>query len=322
MKQFTRCIGMWLAGTALVFTGGGAGAQETTLRAAVFVPITSAYGEVFGRFIEKINKEGKGLVQIRLVGGPEAVPSFEQGNAVRGGVLDMASIPPSFYASIAPEADAAILSNQSVPLQRKSGAWDELNRIHNQKMGSWLLATYGQGVAFHLYTNKPVAAIGDVKSLKLRTVPNYTPFFTTLGATLATLPPGEVQAALERGVVDGYGWPLLGIFDLGWGQYTKYRVEPGFYDVVVNILVNLNKWKSLREDQRAFLLRMGQWMDEDNMAWVKEKSAIEMKRQRDAGINAVNLGPAYRSQAYNAYWAELTKRAPDAIKTLRPLLEK
>ena len=86
--------------------------------------------------------------------------------------------------------------------------------------------------------------------------------------------------------------------------------------------MNLNKWKSLREDQRAFLSRMGQWMDEENMAWVKEKSAIESMRQRDAGINAINLGPAYRSQAYNAGWAELTKRAPDAIKTLRPLLEK
>jgi len=302
--------------------GTGVNAQEVTLRAAVFVPITSTYGELFGRFIEKVNSEGKGLVQIRLVGGPEAVPSFEQGNAVRSGVLDIASIPPSFYATIAPEADAAILSTQSVAQQRKSGAWDELNKGHNQKMSAWLLATYGQGVPFHIYTNKPVATIGDIKALKLRTVPNYTPFFNTLGATLATLPPGEVQASLERGVVDGYGWPLLGIFDLGWGQYTKYRVDPGFYDVVVNILVNLNKWKSLREDQRAFLSRMAQWLDEENLAWTKEKSAAEMKRQRDAGINAVNLGPAYRSQAYNAYWAELSKRAPEAIKALRPLLDR
>ncbi len=41
--------------------------------------------------------------------------------------------------------------------------------------------------------------------------------------------PGEVYTALERGVVDGYGWPITGIFDLGWHEKTKYRVDPGFY---------------------------------------------------------------------------------------------
>ena len=50
-----------------------------------------------------------------------------------------------------------------------------------------------------------------------------------LGANVVTTPPGEVYTALERGVVDGYGWPILGIFDLGWQEKTKYRVDPGFY---------------------------------------------------------------------------------------------
>ena len=29
-----------------------------------------------------------------------------------------------------------------------------------------------------------------------------------LGGTAITTPPGEVYTALERGVVDGYGWPV------------------------------------------------------------------------------------------------------------------
>ena len=55
--------------------------------------------------------------------------------------------------------------------------------------------------------------------------------------------PGEVYTALERGVVDGYGWPTIGIFDLGWEKVTKVRFEPGFYAVDINVLVNLNTWK-------------------------------------------------------------------------------
>ena len=93
--------------------------------------------------------------------------------------------------------------------------------------------------------------------MRLRTTPNYTPLFTALGVSLVTTAPGEVLTALERGVVDGYGWPAIGMFDLGWGAHTKYRVDPGFYNVIVNVVVNQTKWNSLREDQRAFLEQDG-----------------------------------------------------------------
>lgn len=85
-------------------------------------------------------------------------------------------------------------------------------------MGTHLLASYGDGIRFHIFTSKPVAKVEDLKAMKLRTTPNYTPFFQALGVSLVNTAPGEVQQALERGVVDGYGWPLIGIFDLGWGH--------------------------------------------------------------------------------------------------------
>ncbi len=295
--------------------------QETVLRAAVFVPTNTVFGEMFGRFVEQVNKEGKGLVQIRLVGGPEAIPSFEQGNAVRTGVLDMASVPPAFYINNMPEADAAILSPLTTRQQRQSGAWEALNKLSNQKMNAWYLASYGQGVPFHIWTIKPPTS-AKFDGWKLRTSGNYTPFFQALGATPVTTAPGEVKTALERGVVDGYGWPLIGIFDLGWGPDTKFRVDPGFYNVVVNVLINQNKWKSLRDDQRAFLTRMGEWLETENIRWAAEKVASESKRQNDAGIKVVNLGSDYQKLAYTSYWAELAKRAPESINILRPLLEK
>ena len=305
---------------AATFGASPALAQETVLRAAVFVPTNTVFGEMFGRFVTHVNNEGKGLVQINLVGGPSAIPSLEQGNAVRTGVLDMAAVPPSFYAGNMPEADSVILSPLTFKQQRASGAWEALNKISNQKMNSWYLAAYGEGLPFHIWTTKPPTA--NFQGWKLRTVPNYTPFFQALGAAPITMPPGEVKTALERGVVDGYGWPLIGIFDLGWGGDTKFRVDPGFYNVVVNVLVNQTKWKSLRDDQRAFLTRMGDWLETENTRWVAEKIASETKRQNDAGIKVVNLGHDYLKLAYSSYWAELTKRAPESIGILRPLLER
>lgn len=306
---------------ALGWASLAAHAQETQLRAAVFVPANTSFAEMFGRFVSKVNAEGKGLVQITLVGGPSAVPSFEQGNAVRTGVLDMAAVPPSFYANVMPEADAVILSPLTFKQQRQSGAWDALNKISNQKMNAWYLGAYGEGVPFHVWTTKPPQG-NSLQGWKLRTVPNYTAFFNALGAIPITMPPGELKTALERGVVDGYGWPSVGIFDLGWGADTKYRIDPGFYNVVVNVLINQNKWKSLRDDQRDFLTKAAEWMESENAAWAKEKNGSELKRQNEAGIKSVSMGPEYVKTAYEAYWTDLTKRAPESIKVLRPLLDR
>jgi len=297
------------------------GAEETSLRASVFVPPNTVFGEPCARFVDHVNQTYKGIVQIRLVG-PDAVPSLEQGNALRSGVVDLACIPPAYYTGVMPEADAAILSTLDFKQQRASGGWDALNKIAHQKENAQMVAGYGDGVQFHIFTNRAVSSIGELKTLKLRTTPNYTAFFLSLGVTAVNMPPGEVQTALERGVVDGYGWPMLGIFDLGWAQHTKYRIDPGFYNVIVYVLANYTRWNALGDAQKEALTKAGEWLEAENTRWAAEKTAAERKRQADAGIQSVDLGPAYRKQAYEAYWTEIAKRAPDSVKVLRPLLDR
>src|SRR6185437_1212877 len=79
--------------------GATASAQELTLKAAVFVPPSTTYGIPFKRFVDHVNETGKGVLQVRIVGGPEAVPADGQAQAVKNGVLDMAVIPPAYYKS-------------------------------------------------------------------------------------------------------------------------------------------------------------------------------------------------------------------------------
>src|SRR5262245_1426708 len=136
---------------------GGARAEEVTLKAAVFVPPTTTYGLQFKRFVDHVNETGKGVLQIRVVGGPEAVPADGQAQAVKSGVLDIASIPPTYYKSAMVEGDAQILSDMSVAEQRKSGAYAQLDRIAVERLGALYLTTYGMGVPFHLYVTKDMA---------------------------------------------------------------------------------------------------------------------------------------------------------------------
>src|SRR5690349_22202878 len=114
MKLFKGALAALLAATA-----GAVYAQEATLSAVVFVPKNTTFGEIFVRFVDHVNQEGKGVVKIDLRGGPDAIPTFEQGNAVRTGVVDMVSLPPTFYANVCPECDAQILAPKHTPELKK-----------------------------------------------------------------------------------------------------------------------------------------------------------------------------------------------------------
>src|SRR5262249_21350613 len=152
--------------------------------------------------------------------------------------------------------------------------------------------------------------------------PVYRDIVQALGGTPITTPPGEVFTALERGVVDGYGWPVSGIFDLGWDRVTKYRVEPPFYAVDVNVLVNLDVWKGLTDAQRKVLSDAALWLealDAENVAANK----TEVERQAKAGIQAIEFGAeeskAFLQRTNDVGWEAVTKRAPDTAPKLRQL---
>src|SRR6266566_2040080 len=212
---------IFIAGAALIAAASTASAQEITLRAVSAFAEGTEFSRNFERFVEKVNADGKGLIKINYIGGPRAVPPFEVGNAVRTRVVDMANVTGALYTNLMPQADGFKLNGKPMSEQRKNGTWDYINQLHNQKLGSQYLARQFHNVPFHIYLNKKVDKI-DFSGLK-------------------------------RGVADGYGWPVTGIFDLGWDKVTKFRMEPPFYSVEVNVLVNLDAWKGLNDAQRKLL---------------------------------------------------------------------
>src|SRR3954470_3299095 len=234
---------------------GASGAEELTLKSAVFVPASTTYGIPFKRFVDRVNETGKGVLQIRIVGGPEAVPADSQAQAVKNGVLDLAAIPPTYYKSQMVEGDAQILSDMTVAEQRKSGAYAALNTIAGERMNALYLTLYGQGVPFHFYLTKEmtVAKPEDLSGLRFRGQPNYNAIFKHYGIAGANIAAPEVYTALERGTVQGYGWPLWGINDFGWEKLTKIRIDPGFYNVIVTVLMNKSKYASLTAEQKKVL---------------------------------------------------------------------
>lgn len=320
MKLTRRRTGL-IAALALA-AAGLSHAQQVTLRAVNAFQEGTYYARNFEAFVKKVNEEGKGIVQINYLGGPKAIPTMEQGAALRNGVVDLANTTTSFVAGVSPESLA--LNYATVPWaeMRRNGTVDFLNRLMMEK-GLYYFARTGDGVPYHIYLNKRIDK-ADLSGLKIRIAPIYREFFTRLGASVMQIAPGEVYTALDRGVVDGYGWPLLGIFDLGWHEKTKFRVDPGFYNIELGVIFSARTWNSLTPAQRDFLNRQVAWLEAKNADMAGKDAAADLKRQAEAGIQTIRLPEAEARKllalAQEAGWAGVIAASPTHGPRLRQLM--
>jgi TRAP-type transport system periplasmic protein len=252
--SYLKLTGLSLAGAMLASTA----VAEQTLTAVHAFPTSLVYTQSFLQFVEQVNTRGAGVIKIDVRGGPEAIGSFQQADAVRDRVVDMAYLPGSFYGGALPEKDAMVTANRTAAETRANGGTDLINEIHQAKMGVYYLGWFDSGVCYNIWMkDEPkLDASGnlDMSGVQLRGNAVYNAFFTdTLGAQVIDLPTGEVYAALERGVVNATGWTQIGLIDLRWNEFVQYRVEPCFFSTDLGTIINLDSWNDLTPEAQAIL---------------------------------------------------------------------
>ena len=128
-------------------------------------------------------------------------------------------------------------TNLDVDEYRKNGAFAALEPNWEKKLNSKIIAIGETSAQFYLYlTKKPTLrpdGVIDIKGWKIRTTGAYRPLVEALGATPVQITnAGEVYTALERGVVDGFGWPTVGprLAEAGAARQIPHRpavLSPG-----------------------------------------------------------------------------------------------
>jgi len=267
---------------------------EETLTAVHAFPETLIYTQSFLSFVDKVNEAGKGVVQIEVRGGPEAIGMFQQPDAVRDGIVDMVYTPGSFYGGALPEKDALVASNLTAVETRENGGIEMIDQIHQQKMGVKYLGWFDSGVCYNLWTRDEPQfdANGNlsVEGLKLRGNAVYNAFFTNyLGAQVIDLPTTEVYSALERGVVDATGWTQIGLIDLKWNEFLNYRIEPCFFSTDLGVIVNLDRWNGLSDEARTILQDVAIQHEKDSVAALRAKRDEDFAALEAAGMKVVSL---------------------------------
>jgi len=308
---------LWFAPTlAMAVAVAALPAQAETLKLTSCLQRNHDFVEAFFKtFVEPINAKG-GDLKLNYLGGPEVTPFQKQGSALQRGLVDMIVCPAPYYSGQLNEARLTGLQNKSLDEIRANGAWDMMQEAWNKGLNARILAwTHFGGQTFYLYTSfqpKQSTETGlDLTGVKMRSTPLYNPLLKAMGATTVVISPSDVYTSLERGLVQGLGWPWGSIAQYGWERFLKYRISPSFYGATQMTLVNLEKWKTLSKSQRDLLESQARIYERDGDPIIVKKAEQDDAKLRKAGVKTIQLEgkvrQAYLATIYEAKWAENDK---------------
>jgi len=253
-----RCTRFILAIAALFVLGlaMGARADEIVLKAASSFPRSHENNIGFLKFIEAVNKAGKGEVRIEFIGGPEVAPPQQQPIALRNGLIDILFGPCAYYLGLFPEGD--FTSGFKTPMEaRKLGGYKLVDGAMREKLSATFLARFDSGLGLYMSLEKKpnfnAQGLPDLSGMKIRSSPAYRDFIKELGATAVVMPITQMYTALERGLVEGVGGDLDSIRETGLTKFLKYRIEPPFNMAGIVVIANAEKYDHLPPKVRDLL---------------------------------------------------------------------
>jgi len=303
-----------------------ASAEPRVLRA--ISPWSPAYywTEPLLEFERRVNERLGDKVRVEFIGHSDIVPTFEQFEALHNGVVDVILGASSYYTGQVPEATAVLYTQLQPSELRANGFFDYMQQVHREKAGVVYLANVGGGVgkAFRMYLNDKIDK-PDFTGLKIRVSPVYVELVKALGGTPVVMSPGEIYTALERGVVDGYGWSYGGISDFGWHEVTEYAIDHGFYSANTAILFNGEVWDSLDADTQAGLAEIGREVELWAQEYMDAQNEADNEFLKEAGVEFITFSDAdrqmYIETAYDAAWEAFIAEHPEIGPRLRDLAE-
>lgn len=251
--------GVSAAVVALVGYGGLAGAAHAadyTLRIQTHHGPESLPGKIFEQFVEDVEANSQGRIDIEPFMSSSIVKSVETFDAASTGILDGDMTGAAYQTGKDPAFQflGDVMGGYEEPEQMRAwleeGGGREIADELYSKYNMHLVGFWGQ-VPESLASTKPLAGPEDLKNWKFRSPPGMeTEIFERLGAKPVVMDFGEVFTALTTGIVDGADASTLNTNrSLGLHDIAKHATYPGWHSMPADHLaINLDKWNELPED--------------------------------------------------------------------------
>lgn len=314
------------AATQVEGSAPGGQVEAKVLKAVSFLPIDHPFTkDIVPMWAEKVERETGGALKVEWIGGPESIPTKEQFDAVRNGLVDIGFNVSSYYGHLMPESHSLHLSPYTPWEERENGYFAYMSKQFENNglvyLGRWLGPS-----PFYFWSNKEIKTLDDLKGLKFRSNPTYHDIMTAVGMNPIEIVPSEVHTSLERKMVDGFGFPLLGPHKSGWTEVTKYIIEEPFLNQNATILMNPDTYQSITPDIQKKLIEITADFEREMVDYFNKENEKEWKAIEEAGVKRIKLNPEeskkFQDIVKQVKWESLKTSAPNQYEDLRKLLYK
>lgn len=295
------------------------------LRYIAFINRNTVWGKPYDFLSAEVDRISGGDLEIEYVGGSDVIGGFDAPEAIANGVFDISHSANSYFAGAMPASISLASGNASLDELKASGAIDAYSDLLMQQRGVMLLGMPLSGVGYVFQTRGDSSDLSYYEGKKIRSIPLYDPILESLGAIPVTTSPAEAYTSMERGVVDGLGWPDIGLLDFKFYEQAKFVMMPDFYQLRTASLINPNAFNSLPEELQGVLLEASASADAIGATWAKEKRDEEHAEMEKEGVEFVSLpddqAAKFIGLTEEKLWDNITANAPDDAAVLRPLFD-
>ena len=150
---------------------------------------------------------------------------------------------------------------------------------------------YGEEGFRHFFTVKPVAAIGDLKGMKLRVSndPVMNGMVEGLGANPTVVAFGELYSALQTGVVDGAEQPIANYKSNAFPEVANNLILDGHTLGAVQAVITDNAWGKLTANQQAAVMAAAADTQKFNADLSESAENKVLDELRSSGCNVVDV---------------------------------
>ncbi|MFC1902626.1 TRAP transporter substrate-binding protein DctP [Chloroflexota bacterium] len=277
-------------------------------------------------FKDMINERAKGELVVEYIGAREAIPMFEQPEAVARGAVDACFNVGGVTKSFIPGINSMVLSEMTAWEEREVGYHDLMVEIH-KKENLYYLGRQLMHLSFYMFSDTPFATPYDMSGQRFRSGGLYDPLYKKLGIVSVTIPLAEQYTALERGLVDGAASTAGSIDAFKLYEVCKYILSPPFYGAQNGyMMINLDKWNSIPKHLQDLMIEVQKEAEPLILEHYKKSDGEYYQKALDNGMVQVEWSPAdtqwFLDTAYSVAWEEVMSDDPVDGAKMRDMLAK
>ncbi len=280
-------------------------AQTTNIKFSTWhPPIGKKVKTVWTPMLEELKKRSKGNIGYTMYAGGALGKGPEHFDIVAKGLSDMGYFTATWTPGRFPLTDVLSLA---VWVDGKDLAADIGNAVYNRilkdEFKNVKVIELNGCIQSFIWTKKPVAKMADLKGMKLRSPGGHqTNYIKALGAEPVFMPLGDVYMAMETGTVDGLVTcaPLIQGFKLY--EVAKYGTVLTFGCVSEGVVMNMNTWNKLPEDQKKLIDQICTNPFRTTGGLTREVYKNELMKQiTSAGVKLIDLPKSEAEQWYKKF---------------------